>query len=103
MKRSFVPSGPREQAGAVLLIGVAIGTILRFFRLGMHELGIDESLEWAEGAAPTVTDLLRLQRKLDSGKLGIYELALHGWMQIFGASETSMRALPALIGSLSII
>lgn len=103
MKRSVVPSGPREQAGAVLLIAIAIGTILRFFRLGMHELGIDESLEWAEGAAPTVTNLLRLQHKLDSGKLGIYELTLYGWMRVFGDSETSIRALPALIGSLSIV
>ena len=44
-----------------------------------------------------------MQHQLDSGKFPIYELAQHGWMRIFGESEGAMRALPALIGSLSIV
>ena len=103
MKRNFVPDGWRQQAGAVLLMAVAVGTILRFFRLGARELSIDESLSWAESAAPSVTDVLRVQHRLDSGKFPIYELAQYGWMRIFGESEAAMRALPALIGSLSIV
>ena len=103
MKRNFVPGGWRQQAGAVLLMAVAVGTILRFFRLGARELSIDESLSWAESAAPSVTDMLRVQHRLDSGKFPIYELAQYGWMRIFGESEAAMRALPALIGSLSIV
>ncbi|HEY9157238.1 hypothetical protein [Candidatus Binatus sp.] len=103
MKRNFVPGGWREQAGAVLLMAVAVGTMLRFFRLGARELSIDESLSWAESAAPSVTDVLRVQHRLDSGKFPIYELAQHGWMRVFGESEAAMRALPALIGSLSIV
>ena len=103
MKRNFLPDGWQAQAGVVLLIAVAVGTILRFFRLGSRELSIDESLSWAESSGPSVADVLRMQHQLDSGKFPIYELAQHGWMRIFGESEAAMRALPALIGSLSIV
>ena len=103
MKRNFLPDGWRGQAGAVLLFAVAVGTVLRFFRLGSRELSIDESLSWAESAGRSVADVLRLQHQLDSGKFPIYELAQHGWMRIFGESEAAMRALPALIGTLSIV
>jgi hypothetical protein len=87
----------------VLLRAVAVGTILRFFRLGARELSIDESLSWAESSAPSVTAVLRVQHQLDSGKFPIYELAQYDWMRVFGESEAAMRALPALIGSLSIV
>jgi len=103
MKRNFLPDGWRGQARAVLLVAVAVGTVLRFFRLGSRELSIDESLSWAESAGRSVADVLRMQHQLDSGKFPIYELAQHGWMRIFGESEAAMRALSALIGSLSIV
>jgi len=103
MKRNFLPGGWRGRAGTVLLMAVAIGTILRFFRLGAHELSIDESLSWAESAGRSAAEVLRMQHQLDSGKFPIYELAQHGWMRVFGDSEGAMRALPALIGSLSIV
>lgn len=103
MKRNFLPGGWRGQAWAVLLIAVVVGTMLRFFRLGSRELSIDESLSWAESSAPSVAEVLRVQHQLDSGKFPIYELAQHGWMRAFGESEAAMRALSALIGSLSIV
>lgn len=103
MKRNFLSGSWRGQAGAVLLIAIVVGTTLRFFRLGAHELSIDESLSWAEAAGRSVSEVLRVQHQLDSGKFPIFELAQHGWMQIFGESEASMRALPALIGSLSMV
>jgi mannosyltransferase len=103
MKRNFLSGGRRGQAGAVLLIAIVVGTMLRFFRLGAHELSIDESLSWAEAAGRSVSEVLRMQHQLDSGKFPIYELAQHGCMRIFGESEAAMRALPALIGSLSIV
>lgn len=87
----------------MLLIAVAVGTILRFFRLGGHELSIDESLSWAESSEHNVRAVLRVQHQLDSGKFPIYEIVQHGWMRLFGESEMAMRALPALIGSLSIV
>src|SRR5271169_1751911 len=103
MIRNFLPWNRRQQAGTVLLFAVALGAILRFFRLGAHELSIDESLSWAESSGHNVKAVLRVQHQLDSGKFPIYELAQHGWMRIVGESEAAMRALPALIGSLSIL
>jgi hypothetical protein len=79
-----------------------VGSLLRFFRLGSRELSIDESLSWFAAAAPSVSDLLRIQHGVDSGKLAIHELALRGWMRMFGESEAALRAMSALIGSLSI-
>lgn len=102
MKRNSLSGGWRL-AGAALLIAVALGTTLRFLRLGARELSIDESLSWAESAGRNVSDVLHVQHQLDSGKFPIYEIAQHEWMRIFGQSEAAMRALPALIGSLSIL
>jgi mannosyltransferase len=102
MKYNSQLRGWRGQASALLLFAVAVGTILRFFRLGARELSIDESLSWAESAGRTVADVLRRQHGLDSGKFPIYEIAQHEWMRFFGDSEAAMRALSALIGSLSI-
>jgi mannosyltransferase len=93
----------RAQSSALLLIAVAVGTLLRFFRLGSRELSIDESLSWAESSRRNVDRILHVQHRLDSGKFPIYEIAQHGWMSMFGDSEAAMRALPALIGSLSIV
>jgi len=103
MKRGFIAAGSGWLSEAVLATAVVLGAILRFFRLGAHELSIDESLSWAESSGHNVKAVLRVQHQLDSGKFPIYELAQHGWMRIFGESEAAMRALPALIGSLSIL
>ncbi len=103
MNDKLPPDDRRERTGVVLLIAITVGTILRFFRLGAHELSIDESLSWAESSGHNIKAVLRMQHQLDSGKFPIYEIAQHGWMRLFGDSETAMRALPALIGSLSIV
>src|SRR5579862_3539786 len=103
MKRNFLSGGWRRRAGVLLLIALAVGTTLRFFRLGSRELSIDESLSWAESSGHNIKAVLRVQHQLDSGKFPIYEIAQHGWMRVFGESEAAMRSLPALIGSLSIV
>lgn len=84
-------------------VALVLGSVLRFFRLGSRELSIDESLSWYAAAAPSVTDLLHIQHGVDSGKLAVHELALRGWMHMFGESEAAIRAMSALIGSLSIV
>jgi hypothetical protein len=93
----------RGPAGVLLLLAVVVGTALRFFRLGGRELTIDESLSWAESAGHSAADVMRIQHQLDSGKFPIYELTQHYWMHLFGESAAAMRALSALIGSLSIV
>jgi mannosyltransferase len=103
MKRNLPLGGLRTQTAMLLCVALVLGSVLRFFRLGSRELSIDESLSWFAAAAPSVTDLLRIQHGVDSGKLAIHELALRGWMRMFGESEGALRAMSALIGSLSIV
>jgi hypothetical protein len=103
MERRSLPGGWRGPASTMLFISVVVGTGLRFFRLGARELSIDESLSWAEASGRRLKDVVRVQHRLDSGKFPIYELAQHGWMRVFGESEAALRALPALIGTLSIV
>src|SRR5260370_26693586 len=103
MIRNFLPSGLKTRTAIMLCVAIGLGAALRFFRLGSRELSIDESLSWYEAAAPTVTDLLRIQHEVDSGKLAVHELALRGWMHMFGDSEGALRAMSALIGTISIV
>src|SRR5260370_22269690 len=103
MIRNFLPGGLKPRTAMMLGVAIALGAALRFFRLGSRELSIDESLSWYAAAAPTVTDLLRIQHEVDSGKLAVHELALRGWMHMFGDSEGALRAMSALIGTISIV
>src|SRR5258708_5599119 len=103
MRRSFSLGGWKTQTAPLFCAALVLGSVLRFFRLGSRELSIDESLSWFAAAAPSVTDLLRIQHQIDSGKLAVHELALRGWMQMFGQTEGAMRAMSALIGSISIV
>jgi hypothetical protein len=103
IRRAFVTSSWRFKSGIVLAIAVVTGSVLRFFRLGSRELSIDESLSWAAASAPTMSELFSVQTRVDSGKLAVHEIALRVWMQKFGDSEAAMRALSAVIGSISIV
>ena len=103
MRRNFPLGGWQFWTATLLCAALVLGSVLRFFRHGSRELSIDESLSWFAAAAPSVTDLLRIQHGVDSGKLAIHELALRGWMRMFGESEGALRAMSALIGSLSIV
>jgi hypothetical protein len=100
---SYLRDWWRTPAAVRLLIAVAIGTTLRFLRLGARQLSIDESLSWAESAAQSAAGVIRVQHQLDSGKFPIYELTQHLWIAVLGDSEAPLRALSALIGSPSIV
>ncbi len=88
---------------ALLAAALILGGTLRFFRLGSAELTPDEAASWAAAAAPTAAEVVRLQAKLNPGKLAVHDLALHAWIGIFGAGVTAMRALSALLGTLQIV
>src|ERR1700736_3979372 len=98
MKRNFPLGGWKTQTAMLLCAALVLGSVLRFFRLCSRELLVHDSLSWFAAAAPSVTDLLRIQHGVDSGKLAIHELALRGWMHMFGESEGALRAMSALIG-----
>jgi 4-amino-4-deoxy-L-arabinose transferase-like glycosyltransferase len=88
---------------AVLAVALAVGGYLRFTGLGMQEMSADEGASWAAAAAPSAAEVLRLQARLNPGKLGVHDLALHLWMRTFGDSAGTMRTLSATAGTLAIV
>jgi len=87
----------------ILAAALAVGGYLRFAGLGMQEMSADEGASWAAAAAPSAAEVLRLQARLNPGKLGVHDLALHLWMRTFGDSAGTMRTLSATAGTLAII
>lgn len=81
---------------------MAAGMALRFHQLDAISMSADEGAAWAAAAEP-VRRLLQLQPQLDAGKLAVYDLLLHYWIEIFGDSLSSMRALSAAIDTTSIL
>ncbi|MBV8450789.1 MAG: hypothetical protein JOZ29_00760 [Deltaproteobacteria bacterium] len=78
------------------------GIALRFYRLDAVSMTADEGAAWAAAAAP-VRRLLQLQPQLDAGKLAVYDLLLHYWIELFGDSLRSMRGLSSAIDTISIL
>jgi mannosyltransferase len=76
---------------------------LRFANLGALEMSPDEGASWAAASAPTVAEVIARQPTLNPGELPIHDVMLHGWMALFGASLSAMRALSATLGVASII
>jgi hypothetical protein len=66
-------------------------------------MSADEGASWAAARAPSLSEVLRLQPLLNPGKLAIHEVALHGWMRLFGDSLAALRSLSALAGTLAIV
>jgi Dolichyl-phosphate-mannose-protein mannosyltransferase len=85
-----------------LAAALLVGGFLRFFQLGRADLTPDEAYSWAAAAAPSAAEVVRLQAKLNPGKLAVHDLALHAWIGAFGAGVTAMRALSAVLGTIQI-
>jgi len=106
-----VPLSPQTRSlsigmrGAVslLIVAVAVGGLLRFSNLGEAEMSADEGASWAAASASSVSQVLELQPRLNPGKFALHEIALHGWIRLFGDGLTAMRALSAVAGTLGII
>lgn len=101
---------PREtqrfSRGATLTLlccAFALGAVLRFHALNSKELSADEAASWAGAAAPTISDVVALEGALDPGKLAIYDLMLHAWIELFGDSVCSLRMSSALLGMLDLV
>jgi mannosyltransferase len=106
-----VPLSPQTRAprfgarGAIslLILAIAVGGLLRFSNLGEAEMSADEGASWAAASASSVSQVLELQPRLNPGKFALHEIALHGWIRLFGDGLTAMRALSALAGTLGIV
>jgi len=105
LKLGALAPATRTEARAdlvLLLLALALGSGLRFAALGARELSADEAASWASAVAPTVGDVVRLQARLNPGKLPAYDMLLHGWILLFGDGLFAMRSLSALCGVLAI-
>jgi len=87
---------------AILVIAVILGAAIRFYRLGFYAMSGDEGAAWAGAHGSTVSQVVQLQQQLDPGKLALYDIILHEWMAAFGDRLSTLRALPAGIGTVSI-
>src|SRR5262245_28683904 len=93
----------RRVAPLLLLIAIVLGGYLRFSDLGRPELSDDEGASWAAAAASSLSGVVALQARLNPGKLAVHELALHGWMALFGDRIAAQRSLSAALGTISIL
>ncbi|HLW70420.1 MAG TPA: hypothetical protein VKS22_07340 [Candidatus Binataceae bacterium] len=93
----------RRATLAILIVAVILGGSLRFYRLGADEMSRGEAASWTAAAAPTVAGSFALSQQLNPGKAGIYDVALHLWIDAVGDRVGAMRTLSALLGTLTIL
>ena len=85
------------------MTALALGAFLRFYNLGALEMSPDEGASWGAASAPNLFEVIVRQAVLNPGKLPIHDLMLHGWIALFGSSMVAMRAMSALLGTVSIL
>jgi uncharacterized membrane protein len=87
---------------AVLGLALVLGGYLRFAQLGTLEISADEGASWAAAAEPSFGEVLSAQRRLNPAELGLHDVALHYWIDLFGDSASAMRSLSAAAGLLAL-
>ena len=90
-------------AYALLVVALAIGAGVRFHRLDLAQIDVDEGASWAGASAPGFAAVVASERRIDPGKLALYDLMLHGWIAVFGDGLAAMRAMSALLGTTGIV
>ena len=87
----------------LLLIAIVIGAYLRFHRLARIDMNGDEGASWAAASAPSVQQVAKIERRVDPGKLALYDVMLHEWIGVLGDSLFAMRAMSAALGTIAIV
>ena len=87
----------------ILAASVVAGGWLRFRGLGASDITADEAPSWLAASFPTVREVLHQGLELNPGKLAVHDVTLHFWMLAFGDDVTSIRALSAFLGTLTIV
>ena len=100
-----IPDSPdqRDQWLALLLwITLAVGTFIRFYGLGAESLWLDEAISYNDCRRP-ILDLLLNNFLPGKGEINgtFYFLFLH-FITLFASSESALRFLSAVFGSISI-
>jgi mannosyltransferase len=96
------PRATRTQTAIILVVALALGGFIRFIHLGIAEITGDEVASWRIAGAPTLSGVMVRNRVVNPGTLGLNELILHPWMQMFGDSEAALRSLSAVFGTVAI-
>jgi hypothetical protein len=87
----------------LLLIALVVGGHLRFHRLARFDMSGDEGASWAAASAPSAQQVALIERRLDPGKLALYDVMLHEWIGFFSDSLFAMRAMSAALGTIAIV
>lgn len=90
-------------ARALLAVALATGAGVRFHHLGLQQMDIDEGATWTGASVPTLGEVVAIERRIDPGKLALYDLMLHEWMGLFGDGLPAMRAMSAVLGTIAIV
>jgi hypothetical protein len=90
-------------AFVLVVIAVVVGAHLRFHRLARFDMSGDEGASWAAASAPSVQQTADMERRLDPGKLALYDVMLHEWIAAFGDSLFVMRAMSAALGTIAMV
>jgi uncharacterized membrane protein len=88
------------QLDGVLVVIVATGAVLRFWRLGAQSLWYDEWLT-AGAVSGSVRQLLGHVASRE-GIAPSYFVLMWGWVRLFGDGEAAMRSVSALIGTATV-
>ncbi|HOQ30712.1 MAG TPA: glycosyltransferase family 39 protein, partial [Armatimonadota bacterium] len=103
LKPSNHPAENREDRASLewaLIAGlIVVAAALRFWRIGVESLWLDEAASWSFARLP-VAELLT--RNADPGNPPLYYLALGQWLALFGDSEIALRSFSAVAGVLSV-
>ncbi|MBO6026522.1 MAG: glycosyltransferase family 39 protein [Bacteroidales bacterium] len=88
----------RQWLECLLLLALAV--LLRGLFIGKTDLGRDESFS-LYAAQLSLSDIVKVLCQGDNPPL--WELLLHGWIRIFGVSETAIRSLSLIFSALTVI
>src|SRR5690242_6251549 len=101
--RHLPPAARRWLACALLAVAIMIGAGERFYRLGRAQMDVDEGASWAGASLPTLGAVVAAERRIDPGKLALYDLMLHEWIGAFGDGLRALRAMSAVLGTIAIV
>ena len=88
----------------LLLSAVLLGAHYRFHNLQRWEMNDAEGSTWAAVVAPNVCKVVQTFWQVEAGgKHPVYDLVLHEWVGVFGASLSAMRAMSAVLGTIAIV
>jgi len=88
---------------ALLAVAVILGAHYRFHRLDRWDMSSDEGASWAAASLCTLQAVVAEERRLDPGKLALYDMALHEWIRAFGDTLWVLRAMSSVLGTIAIV